>query len=374
MANRFLIPLTFPNSEWSAEDFGKQTTEEEKKLLQKFLPKIYLSEDSLVPIDFYQEYLPNNVLKNYRGKIIAKKISRTRLKATERTAGYHLDYQGEFKKCILPECAKKVRSIYGRVFYENMLPPKKYQNEVKIPFIVLKYNLVFAASGLPHKMSWYKNFGTALIGDREVWHELDIHGAIQILISKKTGIPEILLLAQHNHFRSYAINKDILLPKDNRIEICIAERSNEPYPCAAENKLFRTVGNPNKIEFVLGGKAPFFDGGYDSVKAKQNSVEQKLQLKFLPSRDPLYTSWIALGDKKKIFGIIPSFFRDAPPGINMNTTPKLKKYTDIAKVWYFSENAPKQIKLFNEMGSFFNPNVEPLLEYNGARLWKNIWH
>ena len=78
MANRFLIPLTFPNSEWSAEDFGKQTTEEEKKLLQKFLPKIYLSEDSLVPIDFYQEYLPNNVLKNYRGKIIAKKISRTR--------------------------------------------------------------------------------------------------------------------------------------------------------------------------------------------------------------------------------------------------------------------------------------------------------
>ena len=161
-------------------------------------------------------------------------------------------------------------------------------------------------------MSWYKNFGTALIGDREVWHELDIHGAIQILISKKTGIPEILLLAQHNHFRSYAINKDILLPKDNRIEICIAERSNEPYPCAAENKLFRTVGNPNKIEFVLGGKAPFFDGGYDSVKAKQNSVEQKLQLKFLPSRDPLYTSWIALGDKKKIFGIIPSFFRDAP--------------------------------------------------------------
>ena len=138
-----------------------------------------------------------------------------------------------------------------------MLPPKKYQNEVKIPFIVLKYNLVFAASGLPHKMSWYKNFGTALIGDREVWHELDIHGAIQILISKKTGIPEILLLAQHNHFRSYAINKDILLPKDNRIEICIAERSNEPYPCTAENKLFRTVGNPNKIEFVLGGKAPF---------------------------------------------------------------------------------------------------------------------
>ena len=156
------------------------------------------------------------------------------------------------------------------------------------------------------------------------------------------------------------------------IEICIAGRSNEPYPCAAENKLFRTVGNPNKIEFVLGGKAPFLDGGYDLVKAKQNSVEQKLQLKFLPSRDPLYTSWIALGDKKKIFGIIPSFFRNGPPGINMNTSPKLKKYTDIAKVWYFLEGDSKQIALFNQMGSFADPNIEPLLEYNGGRLWEAI--
>ena len=134
------------------------------------------------------------------------------------------------------------------------------------------------------------------------------------------------------------------------------------------------MGNPNKIEFVLGGKAPFLDGGYDLIKAKQNSVEQKLQLKFLPSRDPLYTSWIALGDKKKIFGIIPSFFRDAPPGINMNTTPRLKKYTDIAKVWYFSENNVKQIALFQQMGSFFDPKIEPLLEHNGARLWKTIRH
>ena len=132
------------------------------------------------------------------------------------------------------------------------------------------------------------------------------------------------------------------------------------------------MGNPNKIEFVLGGKAPFLDGGYDLVKAKQNSVEQKLQLKFLPSRDPLYTSWIALGDKKKIFGIIPSFFRNGPPGINMNTSPKLKKYTDIAKVWYFLEGDSKQIALFNQMGSFADPNIEPLLEYNGGRLWEAI--
>ncbi len=376
---KFLIPLTFPDSEWSAEDFGKQTTQAEKKILQKFLPRIYIAKNSLVPLDFYQEYLPQSVLKGGSKKNVSatssgKKINRKQLKAVERSAGYFLDYQGEFKKCILPECALKTRSIYGRVFYEDMLPPKKYQSEEKISFTVLKYNLVFAASGLPFKMSWYKNFGTALIGDRENWHELDIHGAIQILVSKKTGIPEVLLLAQHNHFRSYAIGKDILLPKDNRIEICIAIRSNEPYLCAETTKLFRTVGNPNKFEFVLGGKASFFDGGYDLVEAKQTSVMQKLQLKFLPSRDPLYTSWIDLGGKNKILGIFPSFFRSAPPGINMNTTPKLKKYTDIAKVWYFLEKDQQQIKLFNEMGSFFDPNLGPLLEYNGGRLWEALRH
>ena len=46
----------------------------------------------------------------------------------------------EFKKCILPECAKKVRSIYGRVFYENSLL-KNTRTCFKIHlFLLLKQN------------------------------------------------------------------------------------------------------------------------------------------------------------------------------------------------------------------------------------------
>ena len=112
----------------------------------------------------------------------------------------------------------------------------------------------------------------------------------------------------------------------------------------------------------------------DSVEQKFILANCKIWFFYSRARDPLYTSWIALGDKKKIFGIIPSFFRNAPPGINMNTSPRLKKYTDIAKVWYFSENNVKQIALFQQMGSFFDPKIEPLLEHNGARLWKTIRH
>ena len=367
----FLTALTYSDNEWSPTDFGKATNEEEKELLQKFLPKVYISQGNLVPIDFYKDYLPKTVLKNSSAKIIDKAISRQKLKSVEREAGFYLDYQGEYKKC-LTSCQTKKRTIYGRVFYEKMQPPKKNKKESAIDFIILKYNLVFPTSGLPQELSWYKNLGLALIGDKEDWHQLDIHGAIQIFIEKKTAKPAILLLAQHNHFRSYIINKDVMLPKDNRIAICIAKRSNEPYPCPEISRHFRTVGNPSNYAYVLGASAPLFDGGYDLVSARKESVELNLKLQFLPDKDPLYTSWIELGDKKKLFGIIPSFFRNGPPGINMNTTPKTKKYTDLAKIWYVSESDKKQIDFFNDMGDFFNPNVAPLLDYNGSRLWLDL--
>lgn len=371
---KFLVPLTFPDSEWSADDFGEETTTQDQLLLKKFLPRIFITHGELMPLDFYKEYLPKTVLKNSSGKIINKTISRQELKTIERKAGFYLDYQGELKKYQKPNTNHSLRVIYGRVFNQIMNPPLKYKNDFAIEFKVLKYSLVFPASGLPKILTWYKNWGLSLLGNKNNWHELDIHGAIHILVEKKSLQPKILLLAQHNYFRSYAISKDILLPKDNRIAICIAQRSNEPYPCPKENKplKFRTVGNPDKFAFVLGDKEPWFDGGYDLVQTRNKSVEVNGYLQFLPSRDPLYVSWIDLGDKQKLLGIIPTFFRDAPPGINMNTSPKIKEYTDIAKVWYFSENDSQQILLFNKMGGFFNPNVEPLLEYNGTRLWKAI--
>ena len=71
MANRFLIPLTFPNSEWSAEDFWQTDYRGRKKnSSKKFLPNIYLSEDSLVPIDF----LPRVFTKQCFKKIIEEKL------------------------------------------------------------------------------------------------------------------------------------------------------------------------------------------------------------------------------------------------------------------------------------------------------------
>ena len=371
-AERFFIPLTYSNAEWSKGGFGVAANEQEKKLLQEFLPRIFLSNGALVPLDFYEDYLPKTVLKNYKNNKVDEAISREYLKKIERNPNFYLDYIGQLKKCYQPECSQQTRSIYGRVFYEKMKPPSDYKEKDAIDFIVLKYNLVYPASGLPKKVSWYKNVGLSLLGDKENWHELDIHGAIHLFIEQKTGKLRVLLLAQHNYFRSYVIKKDINPPEDNRLNICIAIRSNEPYPCSNQTTEFRTVGNPFKFDFVLGGKAPLFDGGYDVVSGLSDSIEQKLVLKFLPDKDPLYISWIDLGDRQKIMGIFPSFFRSAPPGINMNTTPKLKKYTDIAKVWYFLENDPIQRELFANIGNFSDPNVAALLEYNGARLWATI--
>ena len=368
----FFVPLTYPQAEWSKDDFGEPPKKEAQKLLKKFLPRVFISKGALLPLDFYKDYLPQTVLKNNKAQVVRQSVTRRYLKAIERNFDFYLDYQGALARCFLPDCANITRKIYGRVFFQVMYPPRKYAQDKPIEFQVLKYNLVFATSGLPKELSWYKNIAIYLLGDRENWHELDIHGAIQLLVDAKTKKPLVLLLAQHNHFRSYVIGQDLVLPEDNRINICIAQRSNEPYPCRSEQTKLRTVGNHTNFDFVLGGRQPLFDGGYDIVFSKTDSVEQNLVLEFLPTRDPLYTSWIALGDKQKILGIIPSFARRGPPGINMNNMFSLREYTDIAKVWYFSKNDPVQRKLFSDMGSVFDSRIEDLLEYNGSRLWEDI--
>ena len=70
----------------------------------------------------------------------------------------------------------------------------------------LKYNFVFPISGLPAKPGLIKTALARLAGDPERWHELDIHGAVTVaLAQRKDGEykPVALILAQHNHFRTY---------------------------------------------------------------------------------------------------------------------------------------------------------------------------
>lgn len=372
---QFLEPLTYSDAEWSALDFGKPPSKADQRLLKRYQPRLYVAPNGLLPIDFYQDYLPNTVVNDVGG-IINKKPNREYLKSIERQFGYYLDYQGEHLYRGMVDMDRYQGSLYGRIFTEKMEIPNASTGNEERRYFILKYNAIFSASGLPGKLQWYKNWGVSLAGDKDIWHELDIHGAIQILINSDSLEPEILLLAQHNHFRSYVIGKDLMWPKDNRISICFAQRSNEPYPCPMGNtpQYFRTVGSPGNFSYVLTGEGAIFDGSEDVVFGEDaGAVEVKYQLRFLPDKDPLYVSWIPLGDKLKLFGLFTNFYRTGPPGINMNTHPALKKYTDLAKFWYFKEDDIESGRLFKKnVKGFDSFKVEEILRYHGKKLFHSL--
>lgn len=366
----FLEPLTSPMADWNSTDFGSEISERDRELLKKYRPHIYIAPQSFGPINFYEDYLPHTVLKDKNGKPIARPPSREVLKKFERSYGASLDYQGKLNFCRGKNCLEKKTTLYGRVFYESM---NSWPNTQTRDVIILKYSPVFPVSGLPKKIKWWKAMGANLASRTlDDWHELDIHGAIHIICDAKTEKPIVLLLAQHNHFRSYVIQGD---SKEN-LHICFAERSNEPYICppGKNPQIFNTVGDPRKFRWVILGEKEPLEGGQDVVYGPgAGAVKINYDLEFLPGLDPLYVSWIPLGQVRKIWGIFNSFSRTGPPGINMNTWPVLKKYSDMAQLWYFKEGDKKAVTLLEEaFKSFFELDPKAVLEYHSPTFWEDL--
>jgi hypothetical protein len=97
------------------------------------------------------------------------------------------------------------------------------------------------------------------------------------------------------------------------------------------------------------------------------------RLKFLPDRDPLYVSWIPLGDRQKILLFFGDFYRKGPPGIDLNTWPEVKEYGDIMQFWYVRDNNIEDADLMEKsFRSFTDVDFEPVLEKNGGRLYLDM--
>jgi len=368
----WLSALTYPDED--PEDFGLKTTKEDKLLLQKFRPRIFVAPEGRVPVDFYNFYLPNTVVRDETGAVIKKSPSRSFLKGIERKAGLYLDYQGPDTPCDLNGCEGYVAVGYGRVYRETAVFRLKSGTR-QAPVTILKYNFAFTYSGIPAEVGTLKEYLLGLFIDPAKFHELDIHGAIHIILNEKKR-PIVMLLAQHNYFRSYVFGKDIpLLPVDNRAGVCFALRSNEPYLCPAGTAPARrrTVGNPVNMSYVINNtNRPFLSGTDIVFGPKAGARPVPYQLKFLTRKDPLYVSWIPLGAKEKIF-FVSSFYRKGPPGMDMNTWPKLKKYSDIMQFWYLRDDNPEDAALMQgAFRSFIDVDFKRVLEHNGERLYNKI--
>ncbi len=368
----WLLALTY--SDYQEDDFGKETAESDKLLLEKFKPSVIISPKGLLPVDFYDFYLPRTVVRDLSQKrrVVKKSPERDYLKRIERDRRYYLDYTGPLYPCE-GDCKDYVATGYGRVYREKA-SIRTEEGRKDLSIIVLKYNFPFLFSGLPAKLSLMKEALMRVVADPVRFHELDIHGAVQIIIDERER-PIVLLLAQHNHFRTYLIGKDVQWPEDNHIQVCFAERSNEPYPCHSNPlpRYYRTVGHPKHMAYVVDGRSKPLTAGKDvvyGINAGGRAVDYRL--KFLPDRDPLYVSWISLGDRKRLL-FFDTFYRNGPPAIDLNTSPEIKAYGDGMQFWYLRDDNHEDAALMKEsFRSFTDVDFEKVLNHNGRRLYKDM--
>jgi hypothetical protein len=359
--------MAFPSrmKEWDQKELAT------KLLLETYKPRVYIAPESYLPINFYQDYVPNCVvrsLKNRRG-IVHDHIDKALLNRIKEDLDLYLDYGIPADEALTFTSERVTPTIYGRIYSDILESGGK-----RISLTFLKYSLVFPYSGLAAKTKAWKSFGSRIIGDPKAWHELDIHGAIHIILAGDDKRPIGVLLAQHNHHRVFLIGRDIEWPADNRISVSIAQYSNEPYllPKTENVRLERVVGNPMHIEYLFGlsDRVPI-DGGMDKVFSPDAGArEVSLQMELLPTDDALYTAWIPLGDRIKVFGFWETWYMRGPPGIDFYTLGPLKNLGDLMAFWFIDPKDRKFFELVKEhIRSIDDYNFQPILAHQKERLF-----
>ena len=347
-----------------------------KALLETYKPRIFVAPSSYLPINFYNDYLPNCVVREVSkpGEVLFENVDRDLLKEIQFRPSLYLDYQLSPEEALKLKVREVTPTVYGRIYTDTI---KSEGREMTLVF--LKYSLIFPYSGLPAEIRYWKRLASRIIGDPKGWHELDIHGAIHVILAAHDLRPLGVLLAQHNHHRVFLRNKDFKWPEDNRIAISVSQYSNEPYLLPTEDgiRLERTVANPMKIEYLFGvsDEAPLGSGLDKVYSEKIGSREISIKLELLPSDDPLYTAWISLGDRTKIFGIWETWYMRGPPGIDFYTFGPLKNLGDLTAFWFIQAQDRHLFELLREnLRSFSDSDFRPILTYQKRKLLGELHH
>jgi len=338
-----------------------------RALLAKYQPRLFVAPDSYKPMDFYRDYLPRCALR-YVGSATHEPVTRERLAAVHREMGWYLDFEQDSEATLAMDVPAVHPTFYGRVCETSIELP-----HASIPLIFLKYSAVYPLSGLPDTLGTLKELGIWMIADRNGFHELDIHGAITVILHAETHEPFGLLIAQHNYQRAMLAGVDFPWPEDDRVMIAVGRLSNEPYlhlPGMRE-RLVRTVGDPFDLAWLLGRSDDTPIGGaYDRVPSPEDgALEVEMALELLPLDDPLYRAWIPLGERKKIWGIASIWYMQGPPGMDYYTLPELKDFGDLFTYWHIDPADETFWSLAEaNLTSFDSYDMAPLLEHQRRRL------
>jgi len=372
---------TYSQKSWKNNDFGVFPSKDHQNLSKKYKPKLLFSPKGLAPIDFYIDYLPNTILVSTALDISIASPSKLLLKSMERKMGMHLDLIEGLSWKSAEETEEIFIPLYGTIHEEILRPSALLSSKIdtSIPVIILGYRLVFPYSGLPSVLKEPTNQILPLLGNPEKWHELDIHGAIFLIVEKGTKKPISVVLSQHNHFRSYVVGADIK-PITEEMPLCVSFsfRSNEPYICPDilidQPVRFPTSGNPSNFRYIFQQSDEPIYGSYDLVFGEgSGGLELKSDLQVLSNRDPLLVSWIPLGEPKKLAGIIKSISRTGPPGMLINTWPGNPMISELAQIFYFLPDDQISLKISEdalESGVEYWQKVA--MNSNGRNFWGKL--
>jgi hypothetical protein len=362
-------------------------TEDDQDLLRKYRPRLILPPGGRYPIDFYRDYLPYTVMRRYPEKtIVAEKVTPDMLKADQDNTWVYLDLQldrfraaGLDRQLHLTEQQdsdqERKPAVYGRVYRETVTFPKGKGDLISRDLIFLKYSTVFATSGLAANLP--RGFEPLLrvMGlDLEDWHELDSFGAIYVVLDEKE-IPIAVMLAQHNHHRTYLVGKDISLPIDGRIAFDIALRSNEIYP-ASDNTgpvKHRAVRRTFYMKYLLSGEDPPLFRGYDiTYGVRAGGKEISCDLAFLSPCNPFYTARMMLGEPRPFLG--RNIGRNGPPGADYYAIPPLLPLGNLLKFSYLRDGDPDDIAMIDRAIDLEKRKIDvvKIMEHGGRRFYHDL--
>lgn len=365
-------------------DTPPAVSDTQRDLLERFRPVIILPPGGTYPIDFYRDYLPYTRLVSFpEGRVLEENVSVETLRRnlTSREAFLDLDrkrYVADgLDRRLGRESPDSLRNrppvVYGRVYEEDVTFPTA-AGSVSRRLTFLKYNLLFATSGLPWELGGLSRFLTWLsMADPEDWHELDNFVAVHVVLDERQA-PVAVILAQHNHHRTYLAGRDIFAGIDGRFAFDVARRSNEIYPASGSTGpvRHRVIRWSLYLDYLLSGKNGPRLKAWDvteGIGAGGRRIDYKLR--FLSPCDPLYTSQMLLGETRSPMGIYLG--RDGPPGSDYYNIPRLLPLGNLLKFAYLHDGDLKDIEAVRSAVDLPGKKIDvmSLMDHGGRRFYED---
>ena len=286
-------------------------TDDERALLQRHRPRLWLPAGHAGPIDFYGDYIANGTLVSGGGSVHEGPVDRALLNRFKNNP------QAVFTHRPCVDCAPPRAVVLGRI--DTAPVPMGDGSERRFTF--LTYHVVFRHSGVLAGLATWQAWPMRLLADLDDWHQLDHYTAASIVLDE-SGAPIALMLQQHNGLRTHVFGETIEAqrvewPADGRVPLDVALRSNELYPHRAgrhERRAVRFV-DADALGYLIGlGPQPSLASRDITEPVQQADYE----LDFLPPDDAFYSFAGYLGERRALPG------RDGPPGADFNTWPTLK--------------------------------------------------